>query len=230
VTDKLNGWKAFFKAPASWISMAAAAISILTFYFVYAHTGALTVLLPDRVGLTNGTVRFGVVIPLVLTNTGAARRHRHIVEAATTLVFSPVGETQPRSIPLRWEYEVQFVGRLDFEQKYPDKDQRSPALKSPAPKSAAPESPAQATEVDDYVTYLSRAFPFHMAGGTSLVKVYQFQPVDHAFRATQVGTFRLLTRIRTESETFEVSGTFTCPGKIGGNYTWCLRDAAGGDR
>lgn len=206
--SKVHTLRTWLAEPASWLSLGAVVISASTFFLTYAYEGRLAVILPDRVGIV-AQPRLAVVIPLVFTNTGAARTHRHIVEATADLVFVPQGVVQPRSIPLHWELELQFVSSVEFRRRYPNEE---------------------AAKTDDQIEYLSRAFAFHLGGGTSLVKVYRFQPRDPSLRVGEIGQrFEVLVRIRTEKEALSFSGTYRCPGALDANYSWCVRELRSGE-
>jgi hypothetical protein len=198
MTSEVRARTSWFMEPASWLSLSAAVLSASTFFLVYADRGQLTVLLPDQVGIAGQPL--AVVIPLVFTNTGATRTHRHVVEATASLVFGPQGQLQQSVIPLRWQYEVQFV------RQYPDANAEKTA------------------EVVDHAVYVNRAFPFHIAGGISVGKAYRFEPRDSSLRKAEIGPLDVEVRVRTETETVLLSGKYRCPGALNANYSWCLKD------
>ena len=197
----ITGW---LREPASWLSLIAALVSLSTFFLVYADRGHLTVLLPDRVAIADQSHGLALVIPLVFTNTGASRTHRHVIESSAVLVFVASGEAQQRTMPLRWEFEAQFVSTNEFHRRYP----QLPYAKD--------------DELVDQIDYVNRAFPFHLGGGTSLVKIYQFEPSDSQ-RLAEIGPFEIRVRVRTESETVDVSGNYRGPGALNERYSFCLR-------
>ena len=206
MTRAVSGFWRWLKQPASWLSLSAALLSAVTFFLVHVNRGSLTVLLPDRVGVAYDSGGLAVVIPMVFTNTGAARTHRHVVEAAADLVFT-ARESEQRSVPLRWRYEVRFVSHLEFQRLYPD-------------------HPEAKADVKDHAAYDNQALPFHLAGGTSLAKVYRFEQL-HQTPASVAGmeAFEIRVTTRTEAETLVVAGTYRCPAALNDKYWWCMREA-----
>ncbi len=195
----LRDW---LKQPASWISLGAFIVSISTFFLVYAYQGELKVLLGDEVGVTSAGGRLRMVIPLVFTSTGAERVHRHVMRVAAVVKPLNGDEAQILSVPMRWEVEVQFISRKEFRRRYPD--------------AAEPGS-------IDVIDYVNRAVPFHLAGGSSVLKTYQLDQNAPSPNLSKLRAFELVMTVWTEKEVLHTSATYLGPGELNSKYQWGVK-------
>jgi hypothetical protein len=216
--NKLHSLRTWLTEPASWLSLSAIVISALTFFLTYAYKGELTLILPDRIGVV-GKPGLAVAMPLVFTNSGAARTHRHVVETTADLTFKPLSESQPRTLPLLWEYELEFISTLEFRHRYPE------AVVEGKKTSDDQKTPEGQKTPEDQIVYTNRAFPFHLAGGTSVVKVYRFTPRDNSVSVREIGPLDVTVKVRTVNENLSFTAKYRCPAEaLNDAYWWCWRE------
>jgi hypothetical protein len=199
--------------PSSWIalvgvatSLAAAFVSGLTFYLVYADPGALQLVLPDRLGIKY-VKRHDVVemlVPLTFTNTGAPRTRRYVVRVTASL--SPNAPPPPgtRNPTLEWEYELKFIGWREWLKKYPDFRERD-------------------RPPEDYVDYVGRAFAFPLAGGASDSKVLHMVQFEGSLSGRTIDDFTLVIVALEDRGRVEARRRYACPADVysGQIFTWC---------
>jgi hypothetical protein len=147
------------------------------------------------------------VLPHLCVQTGAARTHRHVVETTADLTFKPLSESQPRTLPLLWEHELEFISTLEFRHRYPE---------------AVVEGKKTSY---DQIVYTNRAFPFHLAGGTSVVKIYRFTPRDNSVSVREIGPLDVTVKVRTVNENLSFTAKYRCPAEaLNDAYWWCWRE------
>jgi hypothetical protein len=196
-------WADWLKQPASLLSLTAAVISVSTFVLVYANPGRLEVYLPDQVavGLNRGQQR--LLIPLTLTNTGAARTHRHIIRI-TALISPGAGDSSSVTIPFSWLYEVQLLHAEQFRLKYGTNVKVD-------------------TGLVDVVDYVNRALALHFPGGSSQLRTYEFVQSDTTRVFTVPSTFELRLNVVTVKGSVSVAARYHRCGPASADYRWCER-------
>jgi len=196
--SQLLGW---LKQPESWISIVAAIISIVTFFWVYAYQGKLEVTIPSQIGVAkSGYDKLQILVPFVFTNTGATRTHRHITNITANIIpLSNNGAELPSAL-IGWTYEVQFISTWAYHTKYPDQQVNMKQM--------------------DKVDYVSRAFPFHLEGGDSVSKVYIFEQKDGTFDSAGVGNFMLVITIWTNKEHFTMKSKYLGNIEISADFSY----------
>jgi hypothetical protein len=196
-------WADWLKQPASLLSLTAAIISVSTFVLVYANPGRLEVYLPDEVAVGLNRGRDRLLIPLSLTNTGAARTHRQIIRI-TAQIIPDVGDASSVTIPFSWAYEVQLMHAEQFRLKY------------------GPKAPVD-TGLVDVVDYVNRALALHMPGSSSQLRTYEFVQSDTTPVLTVPSTFELRLNVVTVRGTVSVAARYHGCGRLSANYCWCER-------
>ncbi len=188
-------WKAllaWIRKPESWLSIAAAAISIFTFYVVYAKSGDLEIYLADEVGLgVRRDSKLFFVLPITMVNTGASARSR-VVEGISAIVTKRSVPSDSPSYSARWREEYTFVGKDQYLQKYPKKV-----------------TGATEPRFHDYLDYNGRAVPFPVQGGSSVSKVLGLVQEEGDF-AGSLREFTVKLLVRAGREAFESEAQFDC--------------------
>jgi hypothetical protein len=197
-SKRWQGLREWLQQPNSWLSLSAAVLSVITFYLVQANPGTLEVVLPANVGLRLRADGLELLVPMTLTNTGAARNHRHII---TMVAFLRQKEKPIAS--LRWESEWTFLGYLEFNRKYPGHKEG---------------------EHEDYIDYVSRVVPFVLVGGQSLTKLIKFTNRAGEVNKNLFNQFELKVVVKTERKEFAQTATFMCAAEISQQrFDWCER-------
>jgi hypothetical protein len=141
--------------------------------------------------------RVDLVVPVIFYNTGAPRRHRIV-----TVIEATLNDGSQNALPLRWVDTQQFIGKTEYESRYPDRAQPG---------------------VCDYVDYQSRRVPFIIAGGDSEYKMLRLVS-GQGSTIQELTTFDLVIMVETRDESFEVRGVYTREaGLKPGEYTWFRR-------
>lgn len=196
---------AWFKQPSSWLSLAAAVVSVSTFFLVYANPGRLQIILPEEVGLAfNRDSTLTLYVPVTLSNSGAPRTSRHVVKMVAVVEDASPADGVSGHHTLWWRFEHVFVGKDAYLLKYPDK---------------------AGVGTRDYLDYRGRTFPFAISGGMSIGKIVEFyQPSGKA--DSSVNGFGLTLTVHTTDSSTKASGWYSCgadplPTKT---IQWCQRE------
>lgn len=190
----------WLQQPSSWLSLIATVVSLTTVYLVNLSAGSLEVQLPEEVGVKanpNSTRDVDVLVPVVFYNTGAPRRQRIV-----TAISGELSPPNTLSLPLRWIDTQNFMGKIEYESRYPDK---------------------KIPNVQDYVVYQSRSVPFVVAGGDSEYKMLHLVPPTWFFRGIirELTAFKLVLVVKTSDETFKVQGAYARQEGLSlGEYVW----------
>jgi hypothetical protein len=186
----------FFKQPASWFSLIAAILSIIaaitsfiTFWVVQADPGTLKAFLPDRVGLRlfdDGTLQ--MIVPITITNTGAPRTHRHVTRISALVHAITSNNPQSSDVRLLWSDEDEFLSPEEYKEKHKD---------------------AKIGQ-KDYVDYVTRAFPFHLAGNASQTRIYSVDQKSGRF-PRRTDRFDLTVFLETDSGRFSYKAVYKTP-------------------
>jgi hypothetical protein len=200
----------WIKEPSSWLALTASIISIATFFLVYADHGTVDLILPDRVGMKYDALSdtAEMLLPLTFTNTGAPRTQRHVlrVTALVSPAQSPAaGNTDPA---FAWEYEKVFIGKLEWEKRYPDWFDKYPEDRNNA----------------DFVDYLGRALAFSLHGGESKSKLFNMLQSNGKLSGRSLSDFALTVEALLEDSNKKVAGKYSCIGPVvNTTFKWCKR-------
>lgn len=108
----------WFSQPSSWLSIIAAILSVITFFLVYAYKGDVRVILPDKIGIGLEKGDLSIILPLVLTNTGAPRTVIHIIQITASIEGIAPLQEPPNEVDVRWRAEVKFVNEEEYMQDH----------------------------------------------------------------------------------------------------------------
>lgn len=198
----------WIRQPSAWVSIIAAAISISTFYLVYAKPGDVRIIMPDRVGvsLLDGDVL--LLLPVTFTNTGAPRTVNHVTHVSVTMRDIDPSPRADQLVDLQWDAEWKFIGKLQYLQNYP----------------AQKENASRWGSRDDALDYVARAFPFALSGGTSVTKLFDFVRVNGSFQES-LRSFQLVVRAQTPTGAVSsrTAQYFCSQGALEEKYRYCVQ-------
>lgn len=194
---KFGKW---IREPASWLSVIAMVVSVVTLYLVHLNPGSVVVVLGREVGASlDGPTLY---VPMTFTNTSASRITRHV--ASVTAVVTPGRAGAERSFQFQWRREAGFVGAEQYAQIDADYD------------------PGDSRDV--YV-YAGRAFPFALNGGASESKVLELDLVsqsDGEQAEFAPDRFDLQVNVETLGGEVVVRHTYRCTSPLSGSkIIWC---------
>ncbi len=197
MSDKSETSPNWFKQTSSWLSLLATVISITTFYLTNLRNGVLEIQLPEEVGVRlNTDLSIDLLIPTVFYNTGATNNQRIITGITGTVVLS-----DSQTFNFRWQDTWDFMGRLDFETRYPEEIAKTP--------------------VGDYIIYNGRSVPFVIPGRHSDYKMLRLVPLEAITLGNDMPIFQLTLVVKTTNKNFETAGSYSSKKQlVSEQYMW----------
>jgi len=200
--DKIIAWfiklAVWLKEPSNIISISAAFISAATFYYIYWDKGELTVIIPERVGVTLTDGDLSLLVPITLTNDGSPRQMRHITNMTLKLTKIEPIDIDPQSISARWRTEFTYIGPHEYYTKYFQILTHFDKL----PSAEENEKERLLWFLHDKVDFKSRAAPFALFGGDTEQKLFEFVQFGRGFEKAHLKSFRMQATIETERKKY----------------------------
>ena len=187
----------FYKTPSFWFSLFAAVISAIGFYQGNLRAGTLKVQLPEEVGvMLNYDTSVDFLVPTVVYNTGNPGDQRIV----TTITADIIADNN-QIFKYRWRDTWDFIGKIEFESRFPNNIARLPA--------------------EDYIIYNSRSAPYVVSGGDSDYRVVRLRPLDSDGVIPDLSRFTLVYTIITSNGKFQHQGVYAYQsGLRPGQYVW----------
>ncbi len=192
--------KSWIRQVSTWISLSATIFSLLALYLVHFNKGELEVEMPMSVGiLFTGDSPGYLLIPAVFYNTGAQRTKQLVKDITATL--SPIEDDglTNQSLYFEWKDTQKFMGKLEFEDRYPDNIE----------------------DVADYIVFVSRSVPFNINGGESDYKLLNLELKSADPKINNLSAFQLKLIVQTSGrikDTEKVS--YYSKGGLVPGYNW----------
>ena len=131
--------------------------------------------MPMSVGVKlGGDSPVDLLIPVVFYNSGAQPTNQVVRDITATL--TPIeGDATNQSLYFKWFDTQMFMGKVEFEDRYPDKKE----------------------DVYDYIVYESRSVPFNIKGGESNSKLLHLRLISEDPKINNLSAFQLLLNVET---------------------------------